>query len=213
MSTPQAKVRTRKSPAERSREIHEVAATLAREAGLSAVTQRAVAVRAGVASGLVAHYVGSMEDLVAQTFRHLTARELAEVAERVAEANTPAAQLARLIETVLSSDHEDITLVWVDAWSAGRGSVILCAAIDEQMAAWQELITRIVAEGVRVGVFSTEDPEAVGWQILATLDGISAHALTRRTDPAPFATRLAQASEALVGAAPGTVSAHLTASR
>ena len=52
MSSTSMKVRTRKSPAERSAEILAAATVLAREQGLSALTLRAVAERAGVASGL-----------------------------------------------------------------------------------------------------------------------------------------------------------------
>jgi AcrR family transcriptional regulator len=62
MSTSGARPRTRKSPQQRSAEIHEAAIMLAQEAGLSALTLRAVAARAAVAPGLVAHYASNMDD-------------------------------------------------------------------------------------------------------------------------------------------------------
>ena len=209
MSTSEVRPRTRKSPQQRSGEIHDAAISLAREQGLSALTLRAVAARAGVVPGLVAHYASSMDELVARTFRELTASELDDVRTQAERESEPVARMARMISTVLSSDHDDITLVWVDAWSLGRGSAALSAAIDEQMSAWQSFIAQLIEEGRRSGVFRTDETDAVAWQILAMIDGIAAHALTRRTDAALFAARLAQACETLVGAVPGSIGAHL----
>lgn len=213
MSTPSAKVRTRKSPQQRSREIRDVALEIAREQGLSALTQRAVAARAGVASGLVAHYAGSMEDLVAEAFREVTAAELADVRSDVETVGSAASKLARLIETTLDSGHDDVSLVWVDAWSLGRGSRALAEAIDEQMTAWQGLIAEVVEGGNVAGDFATEDVAAVAWQILAMVDGLTAHALTRGTAAQQFAWRLAQASEVLVGAPAGSITSELRPGR
>ncbi|WP_243229372.1 TetR/AcrR family transcriptional regulator [Microbacterium sp. CIAB417] len=209
MATSPARTRTRKSPAQRSGEIHDAALGLAREQGLSALTLRSVAARAGVASGLVAHYATSMDDLIARTFRELTAGELDDVRRQADASDDAAGRMAVLIATVLGRDHDDITLVWVDAWSLGRGSAALSAAIDEQMQAWQSYIAGIIRDGRIAGMFAVDDEEAVAWQILAMIDGLSAHALTRGTDAALFAARLAQACETLVGAAAGTIVSRL----
>jgi AcrR family transcriptional regulator len=210
MSTSGARPRTRKSPQQRSAEIHEAAIMLAQEAGLSALTLRAVAARAAVAPGLVAHYASNMDDLVVRTFRELTTSDLNDVRAKTEIVSDPAARMARMIATVLSSEHNGVTLVWVDAWSLGRGSAALSVAIDEQMNAWQSFIAQIIAHGKSTGTFQTDHTDAVAWQILAMIDGVSAHALTRRTDGARFAERLAQACETLVGAAPGIVGQHLS---
>lgn len=210
MSTAPSRPRVRKSPQQRSEEIYAAATSLAREEGLSALTLRAVATRAGVASGLVAHYASSMDALVAQTFRGLVDDELAGVRAEIANEEDAAGRLARMIATVLRHDHDDITLVWVDAWSIGRNNSVLAAAIEEQMAAWQDCITQIIQEGEAEGAFEVDDAAAVARQLLAMIDGISAHALTRGTDAALFAIRLAQASETLVGAEPGTIVERLS---
>src|SRR5690349_7612779 len=76
MSSTSMKVRTRKSPGERSAQVLDAATDLAREQGLSALTMRAVAERAGVASGLIAHYQPSMDDLVARVYSDLVASEI-----------------------------------------------------------------------------------------------------------------------------------------
>jgi AcrR family transcriptional regulator len=220
MSTPQ---RTRKSPGERAAEIRAAAVALAREQGLSALTLRSVAERAGVAPALVAHYRPSMDALVAEVFGEVVGAELAEV--RTAVTGTPGQRLARLFATILGEGRDDVTLVWVEAWAHGRRNPALSAAIDEQMNAWQAYVAAIIADGCRTGDFTIptpappdagasgsarvgpDSPDAVAWELLAMIDGLAAHAMARGTDPAPFIARLARASEVLVGAEPGTVTA------
>ncbi|MDL9978570.1 TetR/AcrR family transcriptional regulator [Microbacterium sp. ASV49] len=202
MSTPQ---RTRKTPAARAAEIRTAAADLAREQGLAALTLRAVAERAGVASGLVAHYTESMDDVVAEAFADVVGAELADVRTIVADA--PERRLALLFDAILGGDRRDVTLVWVEAWAQARRNPALSGAIDEQMAAWQVFVAEIISDGSRGGVFATEDPDAVAAQLLAMMDGLAAHAMARGADPAPFVARLARASEVLLGAEPGTVTA------
>ncbi len=209
MSIPELRTRTRLAPSQRSAQILAAADALARDEGLAALTLRAIAQRAGVAPGLVAHYTDSMDELVAQTFARLVVAELDDVRARVQAAGDPETRLAVLFATVLGQDHDDITLVWVDAWSLGRANPALAAAIDLYMAAWQSFIAQIVRDGRAAGSFQTDDPDAVAWQLLAMIDGLSAHALTRGTDAAEFVLRLAQASETLVGAASGAVSGRL----
>ena len=202
MSTPQ---RTRKSPQQRAAEILQAAVALAGEQGLAALTLRSVAERAGVTPALVAHYRPSMDALVAEVFAEVVGEELAEV--RTIVRGTPGERLARLFATILGDGRDDVTLVWVEGWAHARRNPALSAAIDEQMAAWQGFVAGIIADGCREGVFTTDDPDAVAWQLLGMIDGLAAHALARGTDSAPFVARLARASEVLVGAEPGTVTA------
>lgn len=202
MSTPQ---RTRKSPAERAAEIRLSAMALAREHGLTALTLRSVAERAGVTPALVAHYSPSMDALVAEVFADVVGEELADV--RTVVSGTPGQRLARLFATILGDGRDDVTLVWVEGWAQARRNPALAAAIDEQMAAWQAFVAEIIADGCRDGEFTTDDPDAVAWQLLGMIDGLAAHALARGTGSAPFVARLARASEVLVGAEPGAVTA------
>lgn len=209
MSTTMPRVRTRLSPQQRSAEIRDAATAVAREQGLAAVTLRAVAQRAGVAPGLVAHYWPTMDELVAHAFAQLVAAELDDVRGQVEAVADPPGRLAVLFAAVLDAAHDEVALAWVDAWSRGRGNRALAAAIDAQMSAWQQLIAGIIEAGRHAGSFRTDDPDAVAWQLLAMIDGLSAHALARDTDGAQFVLRLAQASEVLVAAEPGTVAARL----
>jgi len=202
MSTTRA--RTRKTPEERSAEIVAAATELAREAGLSAVTQRAVAQRAGVATGLVAHYQ-PMEDLVARVYRDLVDAELAEVARALAGRPDPAARLRLLIDTLVAGDRDDLTVVWVEGWAMARRSAVLSGAVRGEMARWQDLVHDLIDDGCRSGAFATSEPGEVAWQLLGMIDGINAQSLARGADAATFAERVARAAEALVEAKPGAL--------
>jgi AcrR family transcriptional regulator len=63
-----------------------------REEGYAALTSRAVAERIGVKQRLVYYYFATMDDLIVETFRRLSAREL-ERMRRVSEAPQPLREL------------------------------------------------------------------------------------------------------------------------
>ena len=130
MSSIPERMRTRKSPDERRDEIAAAAVALALEQGLIAVTLRGIAARIGVASGLVAHYAPSMDDLVAATFSSIVAAELDDVRALVSAEPDPVCRITRLIDTLLDGARDDVTLVWVQGWASDRAasrSPRLCA--------------------------------------------------------------------------------------
>src|SRR5690242_10635399 len=92
---------TRRSAAERVAQIAVAARSIALEAGLDAVTLRAVATEVGVAPALVAHYVPSMDELVADTFAAVVGDELAEVAELAHRASAPVEALSAVLASLL----------------------------------------------------------------------------------------------------------------
>lgn len=205
MSSTVPRPRTRKPPAERAAEIVAAATAVAREQGLSAVTLRAVAERAGITSGLVAHYQPSMDELVARVYTDLVEEEVRDVERVVAAAADPAHRLGALIDTLMDGARDELTVVWVEGWAMARRSDALADAVRAQMQRWQSLVEDIVAEGCRTGAFSTAEPGEVAWELIGMIDGLNAQSLARGTDTTRFARRTARAAEALVGARPGTI--------
>ena len=208
MSSTSMKVRTRKSPAQRSAEILETATLLAREQGLSALTLRAVAERAGVASGLIAHYQPSMDDLVARVYSDLVAAEIREVEELMAERERPAARMAALIETLLDGTREDLTVVWVEAWALGRRNPALAVAVREQMDAWHRMVAAVIDDGCTAGAFTTPSSSDAAWQLLGMIDGLNAQSLARGIEGEGYAPKMARAAEILLGAPAASIDAR-----
>ena len=205
MSSTSSRPRTRKAPAERAAEIVAAATEIAREHGLSALTLRAVAERAGVASGLVAHYQPSMDDLIARVYADLVEEEVRDVEQVVAAIADPAERLGALIDTLMDGARDELTVVWVEGWAMARRNEPLALAVRAQMQRWQSLVEGIVTDGCRTGAFSTTEPGEVAWELIGMIDGLNAQSLARGTDTTRFALRTARAAEALVGARPGSV--------
>lgn len=166
----------RTSPAERAAQIAGAAEALALEEGLHALTLRAVAARAGVASSLVAHYAPSMEQLVADTFTAIVAAELAEVRAHAVAVRDPAARLQALLSTLLDGSRDDVTGVWVDAWSIARRSSVLAGAVREQMTAWHSAIVDALRAAAPASLH-TRELDRVAAHVLAMVDGLNAHGL------------------------------------
>jgi AcrR family transcriptional regulator len=205
MSRADRKRAERKSPEERSAEIESAARDIALAGGLTTVTLRSVAASVGVTPALVAHYQPSMESLVASTFTTVVAAELADVTSLIAPFPTATERLARLIDTLQDGSRDDLTLVWVDAWSLGRRSEVLAAAVRTQMDAWESLITGVLVAGCDAGEFTTDDPGTVAWQLLGMIDGLNAQSLVHFRDAPSRGRLIAHATEHELGLSPGAL--------
>ena len=157
-------------------QIAGAARELALAEGLGAVTLRAVAARVGVASGLVAHYIPSMDDLVADTFFDIVAGELEEVRALLPDAAAPV-RIGALLRTTLDPARRDVTLVWVQAWALGTRNAPLAERVRAAMDAWRAVIAEEVSRGMADGAIPAADPEPLAWHLLAMIDGLGAHAL------------------------------------
>ncbi len=84
--------------AERRRSLISATVDAIHEYGYSDITMAQIAKRAGVSGGLVHHYFGSKDQLLAATMRHLL-KDLGEgIRSRLATAQTPRARISAIIE-------------------------------------------------------------------------------------------------------------------
>lgn len=167
--------RVRKTPEERRAEVHDAARSIALESGLSAVTQRAVAERVGVAPALVTHYVTRMELLVADVFRDIAHEELASVRGEVeAVGGDDVEQVLALLRALIHDFRHDVALVWLDGWSLSRRNEELAAVLVEEARAWEEFVADIFARGDAVGAFHAPEPLALARFVIGATDGLSA---------------------------------------
>lgn len=203
MSTTTARA-PRLAPAARRAQIADAARELALADGLSALTLRAVAARAGVAPALVAHYVPTMDDLVATTFSGIVRAELDDLRTLTAH-GSPVARLARLLHALLDGTRDDVTLVWVEAYALGRGSERLAEAVRTQMDLWHGALRELLAAGLATGEFRIADATDASWQLLGMIDGLNAQALVRWGGAADRSDLMLRAAEGMLGLARGAL--------
>ncbi|MBO6755067.1 MAG: transcriptional regulator BetI [Roseibium sp.] len=91
--------------AERRRTLIAATVDAIHERGYCDVTMAQIAKRAGVSGGLVHHYFGSKDRLLAATMRHLL-KDLGDgIRARLAEAETPRARISAIIEGNFAADQ------------------------------------------------------------------------------------------------------------
>jgi AcrR family transcriptional regulator len=185
--------RTRLDPAQRRSALLSAARELALSQGLAAVTMRSVAARAGVTPGLVLHYAGTMDDLVADVFGGIVRDELDELEALVGEVSSADARLDLLLDALLDASRATVTAVWVQSWALGGSNPSLAARVRSEMDAWHGFIRALVA------AVSTVDADAAAAQILGMIDGINAHALVRWRSPEERRQLLVRAVAAMLG--------------
>lgn len=83
--------------AERRRSLIHATVNAIHERGYSDITMAQIAKRAGVSGGLVHHYFGSKDQLLAATMRHLLAELSREIREGLARARTPRERISAII--------------------------------------------------------------------------------------------------------------------
>ncbi|MHC2998260.1 TetR/AcrR family transcriptional regulator [Microbacterium sp. HJ5] len=195
----------RRSAVERVAQIAGAARSIALEAGLDAVTLRAVATEVGVAPALVAHYVPSMDELVADTFAAVVGDELVDLAALVDRSATPVHALAAVLASLLDDGGSTVTLIWVQSWSLGRRNDALARRVREQMDAWRRFLADLIERGRDAGDFRCDDAEVVASQTLGMVDGLNAHSLVSWQDAPERVRLLLRSVEAMLDLAPGVL--------
>ena len=159
------------SPQERRESI--VAATrvvMARQ-GIASTTVRDVAAELGTSSGLIHHYVDSMDDLLAEAFERAADEDLSDTVAAVAQGHDPVEKLARFIDTYGRGDSG--VQLWLDAWAEAARRPALRRTSQRLNLAWQGLLREIVEAGVAAGVMRCDDADEGAWRVLSLLDGLA----------------------------------------
>jgi AcrR family transcriptional regulator len=161
-----------------------VAATVdvARRKGLASTTVRDVAARMGTSSGLIHHYFGSMDDVLAAAFELVAQRDLELSAHEMAEAASPVEALRVFFRTYTPADKDWAFQMWLDAWAeAGRRPAVQATSRRLNLE-WQALLEQTIRDGVASRALTCSDPAGAAWRILSLLDGLAlqvvAHATT-----------------------------------
>lgn len=159
--------RQRKTPETRRREILDAARTIAVRSGIESVTARNVAETAGVVSGLIHYYFGSVEELLAEAFESW-AEDASDVLQRGAD-QPPLLKMTMLGQN-LRRDHR----FWHDALGAAARHKSLRERARRVTANYVTWVRTAIEDGVEDGSFSCADPHGTAWRIVLLLDGLIA---------------------------------------
>jgi AcrR family transcriptional regulator len=197
----------RMTPDDRRAAIVSATVDVARQKGLASTTVRDVAARMGTSSGLIHHYFGSMDDVLAAAFERVAARDLGLSVQAMAEAGSALEALRVFIRTYTPADKDWAFQMWLDAWAEASRRPAVRATSRRLNLEWQALLEGTIRDGVRDGVFTCPDPAGAAWRILSLLDGLAlqvvAHATTLRR--AEVVAWSAAAAERELGLEAGTL--------
>ena len=160
-----------------------VAATLvvAVRKGLASTTVRDVAAEMGTSSGLIHHYFGSMDEVLAAAFERVAEQDLGLSARAMAEAASPVEALRVFFRTYTPADKDWAFQLWLDAWAEAARRPAVQATSRRLNLEWQALLERTIVRGVEAGAFSCPDPAAAAWRILSLLDGLALQVVAHGT--------------------------------
>jgi AcrR family transcriptional regulator len=141
--------------------------------GIAATTVRDVAAEMGTSSGLIHHYFGSMDDLLAEAFDALASADLASTREALMVASDPVERLAIFLVTYNRSDESWSVQLWLDAWSEASRRPALRRTSRRLNEAWQRLVAELINDGVMRDVMRCDDPGELAWRLVSLLDGLA----------------------------------------
>ena len=163
----------RKSPDLRREEILDSTIRLVARKGFAAVTLRDVATDVGVAHGLLRHYFGDRDELIAAAFDRAAAEEMATATDADGDTLSPAA-LIRVVAEWLTATPRDHYLVWIDAWSEAPRNTALLDSLRRHHLDCERRLTRLIEEGADAKVFTLVKPAAdISSFLTALADGLA----------------------------------------
>ena len=160
-------------PAERREAIVAAALAVMQRKGIAATTVRDVAAELGTSSGLIHHYVASMDDLLAEAFERAAGDDLRATEAAVARGRDPLERLSLFFDSYARGGDDSGMQLWLDAWAEAARRPALQRSSRALNIGWQSLLRRIINEGCAAGAMSCDDSEAASWRILSALDGLT----------------------------------------
>jgi AcrR family transcriptional regulator len=153
-----------------------------RRKGMAATTVRDIAHEMGTSSGLIHHYVDSMDVLLAEAFERAASEDLDATRTSLAEASAPVERLRIFFATYVRAEQDWAFQLWLDAWAeAGRRPAVRETS-QRLNVAWQQVLASTIREGIAAGVMSCDEPDAAAWRILSLLDGLTLQAVAHQVD-------------------------------
>ncbi len=138
---------TRESADARRADLIEATAAVLAEHGLAGTNVRAICAKAGVSPGLLRHYFGGIDDLVAATYEATSDRMDAIFAGAVERAGSdPRARLAAYLTASFRPPVTDPELLgaWTAFWALSRNDARMAAIHAESYAGYRERLGELL---------------------------------------------------------------------
>ncbi len=171
----------RMTPDQRREAIVAARLVVAVRKGLASTTVRDVAAEMGTSSGLIHHYFGSMDEVLAAAFERVAEQDLGLSARAMGMAASPAEALRVFFRTYTPADKDWAFQLWLDAWAEAARRPAVQATSRRLNLEWQALLERTIRAGVAEGSFSCPDPAGAAWRILSLLDGLALQVVAHGT--------------------------------
>ena len=186
---------TRESAHARRADLIEAAAACLAEHGLAGTNVRAICAKAGVSPGLLRHYFGGIDDLVAATYQATSDRMDAIFAEAVeAAGDDPRVRLAAYLTASFRPPVTDPELLgaWTAFWALSRNDPRMAEIHAESYAGYRARLGELLA------LCGAADAGRLAIMLTAMVDGLW---LELSLDPESFGAEAAAAMvERAVGA-------------
>jgi betaine-aldehyde dehydrogenase len=139
------------------------------EVGYVGTTLAQISARAGVSTGLVAHYFGDKDGLLEAAFRALTRRVAERVRERLRAASSPRARIQAVIDANLSPEEFDQRTG--SAWLAFWGQVLQVPSLRRVQSSYQRR-TLATLRGALKRLLPAPQAGHLASMIAAMIDGV-----------------------------------------
>ena len=148
--------------------------------GIAAATVRDVAAEMGTSSGLIHHYFGSMDELLAEAFEQVASADLSRTWAAVEAEPDPIERLAVFFANYNRPGEQWSMQVWLDAWAEAARRPALQQTSRRLNEEWQGLVATLIRVGVSAGVMECHEPDAAAWRIISLLDGLALQSVAHR---------------------------------
>ena len=189
--------RTRqKQSKDRHQEILEAAARVITDRGLGETRISDIADRCGVSPGLILYYFESKDRLLVEALTYANDKYYLAQARDLRRLSTARERFERLVDLSvpgLLPDFERLEewALWIEIWVRALRDPALAKEAEVLDRRWRQSIADIIRSGRETGEFPDgSDPEELGMQLSALIDGMAIQVLMNAPQMTPQAMKL-----------------------
>ena len=162
---------TRPKGAARREEILAVTCDVVRERGFAQTRMSDVAHRLGISPPLVVYHFGSKDALLAEAFAYASRNEMVDLDAISDATDAPLDRLDALLVSGLGPSTRASWALWIDSWGEALRSPVLRKTWRQLDDRWRAVLEEVVDQGMKAGVFVTDDAAEMAAVLAAMIDG------------------------------------------